>query len=89
MSSDDEDCSLGHPVVGVNLLGKSDIGCGVVGVDLLEGVSVFVVRSEGAPDGGGVDGERSEEQGDPLLKAKGISSPAPPGRSESASVSGA
>jgi len=83
VSSDDEDCSLGHPVVGVHLLGKSDLGCGVVGVDLLEGVSVFGVRSEGIPDGGAVEGEGSEELVDPLLETKGPPLPAPPGRSES------
>lgn len=79
MSSDDEDCSLGHPVVGVVLMGESDV---VFGVDSGEGVSVPGLILEDVPDRV-VDCEGSEELVGALLKTKGSSLSAPPGRSES------
>ena len=47
MSSLDDDCSFGHPVVGVELLGKPDV---VLCVDPGEGVSVFGLILVDAPE---------------------------------------
>jgi hypothetical protein len=85
---------FGHPVVGIELLGDSDLGCAVVGLgeqERLEGSAVFGLGAEDGSERGFeaevLEGVVSEELVNALPNGKGTSSPAPPGRSESNGLS--